>query len=229
MEEAAKAAPGANEEVSRLPLRALGLKPGMAMQTRRIVEGAKKKESQYFGAIEGKGVMVGPLGSEGAKTELEEGEVCVVRGFTGQYEYSFLTKVLQTFEKPFAYALLSYPAQVDARLVRQSMRIQCAWPSTVSVPAADGSLLAQGVTLIDLSTSGAMIKAASALAAIGTPIQITLSVVVDKAPLDLCLAASICHNNRASYEDAYFVGLAFKSLTPHDKLVLSYLTQSPQP
>ena len=216
------------ENVNRLPLRSLGLKPGMAMQTRRIVEGATKKESQYFGAIEGKGVMVGPLGSEGAKTELEEGEVCVVRGFTGQYEYSFLTKVLQTFEKPFAYALLSYPAEVDARLVRQSMRIHCSWPSTVSVPAADGSQSTQDVKLIDLSTSGAMIKAATQVAAIGANIQITMSVLVDKAPQHLRLSVSVCHNNRARDEDAYFVGLAFKSLTQQDKLVLSYLTQTPQ-
>jgi hypothetical protein len=223
MDEAAKPV----EEVSRLPLRALGLKPGMALQTRRIVEGAKKRESQYFGAIEGKGIMVGPLGAEGAKTELEAGEVCVVRGFTGQYEYSFLSKVLQTFEKPFAYALLAYPAQVDARLVRQSMRIQCSWPSKLGVPAADGRLVSQDVSLIDLSTSGAMVKATNAVAAMGSTIALTLSVQVDKSPLDLCLSASICHNNRATYEDAFFVGLCFKSLTPHDKLVLSYLTQTP--
>jgi hypothetical protein len=223
MDEAAKPI----EEVSRLPLRSLGLKPGMALQTRRIVEGAKKRESQYFGAIEGKGVMVGPLGAEGAKTELEAGEVCVVRGFTGQYEYSFLSKVLQTFEKPFAYALLAYPAQVDARLVRQSMRIKCSWPSRVAVPSANGSVLTHDVTLIDLSTSGAMIKAGNAVAAIGASIQLTLSVEIDKAPLDLCLSANVCHNNRASYEDAYFVGLSFKGLTSHDKLVLSYLTQVP--
>lgn len=215
------------EEVSRLPLRSLGLKPGMAVQTRRIVEGAKKKESQYFGAIEGKGVMVGPLGSEGAKTELEAGEVCVVRGFTGQYEYSFLTKVLQTFEKPFAYALLAYPAQVDAKLVRQSMRIQCSWPSKLSLPGASGKLDSQDVTLIDLSGSGAMVKASNQIAAIGTNAELTLSVQVDKAPLDLCISVAICHNNRASYEDAYFVGLAFKNLSHHDKLVLSYLTQNP--
>jgi hypothetical protein len=212
-------------EVNRLSLRSLGLKPGMAMQTRRLAQGASKKESQYFGAIEGKGVMVGPLGSEGAKTELVEGEVCVVRGFTGQYEYSFLSKVLQTFEKPFAYALLAYPAQVDARLVRQSMRTKCAWPATVSVPPPHGNAQTTAVELIDLSDSGAMIKATHSLAAMGTGIQLTLSVQVDKAPLELHLKASVCHNNRATYEDAYFIGMAFKGLTPHDKLVLSYLTQ----
>jgi c-di-GMP-binding flagellar brake protein YcgR len=216
------------DEVNRLPLRALGLRPGMAMQTRRIVEGAKKKESQYFGAIEGKGVMVGPLGSEGAKTELEEGEVCVVRGFTGQYEYSFLTKVLQTFEQPFAYALLAYPAQVDARLVRQSMRIKCSWPSTLLLPGADGALRNEDVTLIDLSVGGAMVKAAGNLTAIGADVQLRLAVQVEQSAMDLNLNASVCHNNRASYEDAYFVGMAFKGLSAQDKLVLSYLTQGPQ-
>jgi c-di-GMP-binding flagellar brake protein YcgR len=216
------------EDVSRLPLRALGLKPGMAMQTRRIVEGATKKESQYFGAIEGKGVMVGPLGSEGAKTGLTEGEVCVVRGFTGQYEYSFLSKVLQTFEKPFAYALLAYPALVDARLVRKSMRIKCSWPCAVLLPQPSGSLRNEDVTLVDLSVGGAMIKAASNLTAIGANVQLRMAVQVEQSAMDVTLNASVCHNNRATYEDAYFVGMAFKGLTAQDKLVLNYLTQGPQ-
>ena len=195
----------------------------MALQTRRLVEGASKKESQYFGAIEGKGVMVGPLGADGDQTGLTEGEVCVVRGFTGQYEYSFLSKVLQTFEKPFVYALLAYPAQVDAKLVRQSMRIKTSWPATV-----DGPQGTHQANLIDISMSGAMIKAIASPATIGQEIALTLDIKVDEAPMQLRLTASVCHNNKASYEDAYFVGLAFKNLTPQDKLVLNYMTQGPQ-
>jgi hypothetical protein len=87
-----------------MPLKALGLRTGMALQIRRLVEGTSKKESQFFGAIEGKGVMVGPLGSDSDQTGLEAGEICVVRGFTGQYEFSFVSKVLQAFEKPLVYA-----------------------------------------------------------------------------------------------------------------------------
>jgi len=60
-----------NAAVSALPLRALRLRSGMALQTLRIVEGAAKKESLFLAAIEGKGVMVGPVGPDGAKTELE--------------------------------------------------------------------------------------------------------------------------------------------------------------
>ena len=216
-----------SEQVLRMPLKSLGLKPGMALQTRRLVEGASKKESQYFGAIEGKGVMVGPLGAEGASTGLDEGEVCVVRGFTGQYEYSFLTKVLQTFEKPFAYALLAYPAQVDARRVRQSMRTKTSWPSKVSLPSPTGGSQNNPftVTLIDISASGAMISTNSPLATIGSPLELTLDVVVDDAPATLRLNATICHNNRGEHDGVYFIGMAFRQLSQQDKLLLHYLTQ----
>jgi len=220
----------ASATVSRLPLRALGLRTGMALQTRRLVEGASKKESQYFGAIEGKGVMVGPLGPDGVKTELEEGEICVVRGFTGQYEFSFLSKVLQTFQKPFAYALLAYPAQVDATLVRQSMRTKTTWPTTVEVPGTDAQPGSgpRDAMLVDISLQGAMVKTDSALATVGDVVTLGLDVIFDNTPVQLNLSASICHNNRASHEDAFYIGLAFKNLTQHDKLVLHFVTQAPQ-
>lgn len=215
--------------VSRMPLKALGLRTGMALQTRRLVEGASKKESQFFGAIESKGVMVGPMGPEGVKTELEEGEICVVRGFTGQYEFSFLSKVLQTFQKPFAYALLAYPAQVDATLVRQSMRTKTSWPTTVQVPAKNDIPETEplSTTLVDISMQGAMIKTDSALATVGDKVNLCIEVNFDNAPVNLKVAASICHNNRSLKDDSYYIGLAFINLTQHDKLLLNFATQSP--
>lgn len=217
-------------DVSRLPLKALGLRTGMALQTRRLVEGASKKESQFFGAIEGKGVMVGPMGPDGVSTELDEGEICVVRGFTGQYEFSFLSKVLQTFQKPFVYALLAYPAQVDARLVRQSMRTKVSWPTTVqTVPKDDPSaIVTLKADLVDISMHGAMIKTDTAPATVGEMVTLVMTVTFDDTPVVLNLVASICHNNRGSRDSAYYVGLAFRNLTQHDKLVLNFVTQTPQ-
>lgn len=215
------------DEVARLPLRALGLKPGMAMQTRRLADGASKREAQYFGGIEGKGVMVGPMGPDSEPTELRVGDICLVRGFTGQYEYAFPSKVLQTFDKPFAYALLAYPTQVDAKLVRQSMRVKRSCPCSVSKIQTDGRTETIAVTLIDISPGGAMFKTETSLAVIGSTLQLTLHVPVDGSPVALNLTATVCHSNRANYEEAYFLGLAFKGLTQSDKLVLSYLSQNP--
>lgn len=222
--------PAAAPDVNRIPLKALGLRTGMALQTRRLAEGASKKEAQFYGAIDGKGVMVGPLGPDGVKTELDEGDICIVRGFTGQYEFSFLSTVLQTFQKSFAYALLAYPAQVDATLVRQSMRTKTSWPSTVQVPPKNGSADAglQEAALVDISLQGAMIKISSSLATVGDMVTLNMSVTFDNAPLQLHLAASICHNNRGANDASYYIGLAFKNLTQHDKLVLHFVTQAPQ-
>ncbi len=229
----------APENVARLPFKSLGMRTGMALQTRRLVEGASKKESQFYGAIEGKGVMVGPMGPDGVKTELEEGEVCVVRGFTGQHEFSFLSKVLQTFEKPFAYALLAYPALVDARTVRQSLRTKTSWPTRVTLsaamdaPANTPTGIAAGsthnVSLLDLSLQGAMVEASSALGAIGDVLALHMAVQVDGAPASLEVAARICHNNKSRSGAAYCIGLAFKDTTQHDKLLLHYLTHNAQP
>ena len=220
----------APEAVARLSFKALGMRTGMALQTRRLVEGASKKESQFFGAIESKGVMVGPMGPDGVKTELEEGEVCVVRGFTGQYEFSFLSKVLQTFEQPFAYALLAYPTQVDARMVRQSLRTRTSWPTQVGAPGAEAAVdqSLQTVKLLDLSLQGAMVEAPSALGAIGDIIPLKMQVTVDGAPAVLGVKARICHNNKSSAVSGFLVGLAFKDLTQQDKLLLHFLTQTAQ-
>ncbi len=212
------------ETVQRLPLKALGLRSGMALQTRRLVEGTSKTEAQFFGAIEGKGVMVGPAGSEATQTGLEQGEVCVVRGFTGQHEFSFISKVLQTFETPFAYALLAYPALVDTKQVRQSLRTKVSWPASV-LYAGTGER--RNVILVDLSPQGAMIRSATPLGAVGDTISLRLDGRIDEAGITLELHAAICHHSRPPGHESYIAGMAFKSLTRDDKLALHYLTQSP--
>ena len=211
-------------DIDRMPLKSMGLKPGMALQTRRLVAGATKKESQYYGAIEGKGVMVAPLGVD-SSTELNAGEVCVVRGFTGQYEFSFLSKVLQTFEKPFVYALLAYPAQVDARKVRQSMRTRVSWPCNATLIGKPQEPALQ-VNLVDLSPFGAMIRSQAPFGAIGEALLLEIHAELDQSALQLVVRANICHNNRSNDDDGYLIGMAFTGLNPEDKQLLTHLTQS---
>lgn len=211
------------QDVVKTLLKDLGLRPGIALQVRRLVEGESKKEAQLFGAIENRGIMVGPQGPEGENTGLTEGDVCIVRGFTGQHEFSFVSKVLQTYEKPFVYALLAYPSHVDARQVRQSMRTKTSWPVTVQV----GELNQTG-QLLDISLQGAMISTPTQVAAVGKVINLSIHCVVENEPSKLSLKASVCHNNRAPDDLAYFTGMAFHGLSQQDKLVLHYLTKVPK-
>jgi hypothetical protein len=218
------------ELVERLPLKLLGLRTGMALQTRRLVKGATKAEAQFYGAIESKGVMVGPLGPDGQSTGLTEGEVCVVRGFTGQLEFSFISKVLQTFEKPFAYAHLADPPQVDCRAVRQSLRTATSWPCQLwtGEPSGIAELAAVDGQLVDISMAGAMVKAPSPVGPIGGAITLTISAEIEGEPLPITVAARICHNNPAGEDGQFCIGMAFGATTQQAKLALHYLTQTPR-
>lgn len=219
MNQAANQAP--QDTVQQISLKSLSLRTGIALQVRRLADGASKKEAQLFGAIENRGVMVGPQGPEGEDTSLTEGDVCIVRGFTGQHEFSFVSKVLQTFDKPFVYALLAYPTKVDARQVRQSMRTKTSWPVT-----AQASELGLDGQLLDISLQGAMISTSRALAAVGKVISIRIAAVVDGEPAPLTLKATVCHSHKAADSDTHFTGMAFHGLSQQDKLVLHYVTKT---
>ena len=215
--------PHSSQPTQRLPLKQLGLRAGMALQTRRLVEGTSKQESPDIGAIESKGVMVGPIGADAEQTGLTAGEVCVVRGFTGQYEFSFLSKVLQTFEKPFVYALLAYPAMVDAQLVRQSMRVRMHWPTVVST----AQQVQTAATLIDLSTAGAMLTTPEPIGAVGEEVTLRMQLDVEGTAGALQRRARICHTHRLPADNSACAGVAFVGASVQDKMALGYVTQSP--
>jgi len=201
------------------------LRAGMALQTKRLVQGSTLKDAQFLATIESKGVMVGPVGPEGMSTGLEVGEVCIVRGFTGQHEFYFLSTVLQTFEKPFVYALLSYPKLVDARQVRQSMRIATSIAAQLRVPG-QSAVLAQEATLIDISTAGAMVRISTSQVVVGLGVNLAFSVEFEDSPVNLDLSGVVCHSHNAPEQGGHLVGMSFTGLTRQDKLMLHYITES---
>ena len=208
--------------VQQISLKALKLRPGQALQTQSPEAGSPKEEAQFLAGIENKGVMVGPYQS-GMKCTLELDAYYFVSGFNGQYDFSFLSRVLQVFEKPFPYALMSYPAMVDARLVRRAMRMKTSHPATVTV---SGSKDALSVTLVDISHCGAMVHSVNALGNVGSELDLAFSVDFEGEPTDLQLPAMICHTTKSGDGESVNVGLAFKLLSKSDKLLLYFLAQT---
>ena len=106
-------------EFGEISLRALKLRPGMFLQTQRMEKNSPNYEAQFLGVIEGKCIMVVPVGTFSIKTGMKAGDTFVIRGFTGQYDFYFTSKVIQafdfTFREPcYAYAVLSWPEAVEA-------------------------------------------------------------------------------------------------------------------
>ena len=207
----------------RASFTSLDLKPGMAMQTQRLIEGAPKQESQYFGVIAGQGVMVRPVGETTPRSLLSPGDICMVRGFSGRYEYSFLSEVLHIAQEPCTYAVLSHPPYVEARTVRQSLRAKAAWPTRVK-PA--GAARWNVVDMVDIGTGGAMVQSESLTVSVGALVDVQLELMVDHQALTLQLQAMVKHSSPSPLGKARFFGLEFMTPSTQDFLALYYVTQS---
>ena len=207
----------------RASFTSLDLKPGMAMQTQRLIEGAPKQESQYFGVIAGQGVMVRPVGETTPRSLLSPGDICMVRGFSGRYEYSFLSEVLHIAQEPCTYAVLSHPPYVEARTVRQSLRAKAAWPTRVK-PA--GAARWNVVEMVDIGTGGAMVQSESLNVQVGAQVDVQLELMVEHQALTLQLQAMVKHTSPSPLGKARFFGLEFMVPSTQDFLALYYVTQS---
>ncbi|MFZ5521319.1 MAG: PilZ domain-containing protein [Pseudomonadota bacterium] len=205
-----------------LDLRSLRLRAGLALQV--ALAGAAdpaQPDLQFLAAISGKGVMVGPAAEAAAAgaappaLTLKPGQEVLVRGFTGQHDFSFATRVLQTFVDPFAYALLAYPAQVQARQVRQAPRLRTAVPAQVQSFGADPV----PATVVDLSPHGALLHTAQPLGRPDDLITLTLHAVVGDRRLDVLLHARIRHTQSAGTGGQH-TGVQFIGVQQQEWLVL---------
>lgn len=204
-------------------LRSLRLRAGLALQVTPAGAGAAdpaQPDLQFLAAISGKGVMVGPAAEAAAAgaappaLTLRPGQDVVVRGFTGQHDFSFAARVLQTFVDPFVYALLAYPAQVQARQVRQAQRLRTALPAQVQAFGTDPV----AATVVDLSPHGALLHTAQPLGRPDDLITLTLHAVVRDRRLDVLLHARIRHVQPGG--DGQHSGVQFIGVQQQEWLVL---------
>ena len=206
---------GALLEVS---LKTLRLRPGLMLKFQRMREGATVHEAKFVAAIEGKGVMLAPSGTDSLKTEIVIGEEYLIQGFTGQSDFSFTAPALNVFKAPFAHALFAYPATATAKKVRKSMRMKTALPATIS-PCGQNSPLE--VSIIDLSVAGAMILSPRSLGVIGSLVDLAFPIKFDDVHSQLNIVAKLCHNTPAD-NDGRKIGLSFENLSREHKLLLGY-------
>jgi len=201
-------------------LRTLKLRPGMFLQSQRMEKNSPTYESQYLGVIEDKCIMVVPVGTFSIKTGMKAGETFVIRGFTGQYDFHFVSRVIQafdfTFREPYyAYAVLSWPEAVQARKVRNALRIRTSLPATLT-GVADRRV--QPVTLVDLSADGALVRSHDSAGGVGDLVSLEFSMGEDGALSYVVAVARICHVHVG--DDGCLNGLLFEQISPADRMLI---------
>lgn len=203
-----------------LTLNELGVLPGLILQTRKHTTGTMKKNLQFIGAMNGKGILVAPTKSDQGAFVLAAGETCVIQGFTGRYEFSFLGTVLQTFEKPYVYALIEYPRRIDSVMVRQSLRVQASWPAVLS--ALDNSNETHDAMMEDLSIQGAKIRT-SFKPSENSKMCLTINAALDDETLKVQVNCSVRYISKIEDEEAYHLGLVFDNISQPEKMAINYL------
>jgi c-di-GMP-binding flagellar brake protein YcgR len=208
-----------------MPLKLLKLRAGLFLQAQRLdnqrlVGAAPIYEAQYLGGIEGKALFLVPVGTFSIKTGMKAGDVFAVRGFTGVYDFQFEAKVIQAFdftfrEPAYAYAVLEYPQTVQARKVRNSLRIRTQIAATATPrngqPPCDA-------TLLDLSVDGALLRCPVDLGWVGELAHIAFSIGSDEDLAYIEALVRICH--KRIDDEGVLVGLLFENLNERDKLRL---------
>ena len=207
-------------EFTQVSLRSLKLRAGMFIQA----EGGgdnRKYEMHYLGMIEGKCLMIVPVGDFSMLFGMKAGEKYQIRGFNGQYDYRFDATVIQAFDFTFkvpkyAYAVLTYPEIVEARKVRNSQRIKTALPAIATPHGADTPL---EVTVLDLSVEGALIRSQTRLGSNGDLVRLDFS-TASETPVHLLTLARICHAPELRGEEGYLAGVLFENISPNARVTL---------
>ena len=209
-------------EYLELSLRSLRLRPGIDLQAKGIGKGALNYQTQFLGVIEGKCLMIVPVGLASLKFGMQSGEKYEIYGFTGQHDFHFTSTVLNAFDYTFkspayAYAVLTYPETVTARKVRKAIRIQTDLPALAK---PHGSTEPVPVTVVDVSVDGALVHSASPLGAVGDLVRLDISVDPQSVSPPLLTLARICHNKVDAATGQFLVGLLFESLSTGNRMAL---------
>jgi hypothetical protein len=202
----------------------LALLPGHAFRLHAVAEPGAVHDFQYLGVLEGSGVLIVPVGVASLKVGLKPGLEVMVRGFTGRFDFAFISTVTRVFDftfrdPPVAYALLSYPADVRARQVRRAQRVRVDLAAT-AVPRGEDRRIP--VVVRDLSTAGALLVSDEPPGIEGSELVVHLDIDLDGEHIAVQLPATVVRQGRAE-GDVALTGVLFQDVLANDKLALHYL------
>ena len=183
--------------------------------------GAMHYTVQFIGALQGKGLITSlPVaGNKGAW--MPPGGSYVVRVLSGTHAYAFTSQVLRARASPYPHVHFQYPAVVQARKVRQSLRVSMNLGIEIVDDGGGGNSLP--ATLLDLSMHGARLETAESL--VGDQVQLTLPIKLDEADNSLRLRARVRNlkgKGESGMGQPLRLGVEFEKLEKPDALLLHY-------
>lgn len=169
-----------------------------------------------------------PTGND-ALVVAHEGDKLTIRVFSGVSVCWFSCTIMRIFARPLSYMHLSFPTRIEGTRLRAAMRVKV--DITAQIAAPQSAMAPAPVALINLSSSGALIKSPTQLPA-DLP-TVNLSFTVNQPDgnhwIDITTRATIQNmnaDNSAPDEqtETFTYGLQFIDLDPMHQVMLQNLT-----
>lgn len=155
---------------------------------------------------------------------IREGQRFAVRLLSGNAIMAFTVSVLRSCGRPYPYLHLSYPKELQAITVRKAQRVNFHTNATVKAcKPTDGGSDAVSVVLEDLSTTGALIIAPSALVEVKDLLSVSmcLEVAGQAEDLDLiCVVRNVRQRESSDDKKQYLHGVEFKFADRQESIML---------
>jgi len=184
--------------------------PSNVSQERQIV--------RLIGYVDRKCLLVSAPGGTATGKSLIEGDRIGVRIFSGQGAFGFTCYLDRIIRLPFEYLHLSFPTEIQGLLIRKAPRVK----TEIGVSVGTASAKVEAV-VANLSATGMLISAGTALGAKGDEITIAMPLALYDVKTDLNLKARIRAVGSAPAEgggERHQVGVELVELRPEETLIL---------
>lgn len=177
---------------------------------------------KLIGYVPGATVLITtPVGDNGLRLQLMEGEDVVVRSFSGQNVFGFLATIERICKIPYDYLHMSYPAEVRGVVIRKSQRVKTNIIATVQNNSPEGPREQMPGLITNLSADGAAVDARRELGKKGSELtlvfRITLHSVEAYLKVKVLVRAVLEHDTNA---ELIRHGVEFLDRQPNDNVIL---------
>jgi len=190
------------------------------------LNGSNQSERYYvrvIGYLAGKSIITTAPVLDGKLLSLHIGEEFAVRLVSGNSVQAFLSGLLKKTTAPYPYIHLSYPSELESKIIRKAQRINTSVIASVQNQQPDKEhIKTKSAVINNISSAGALIVTTEELGEINDMITISvkLNVAGDDKYLDISAIIRRCLEKTDSDDDKNSYGVEFQLADEKEKLLL---------
>lgn len=203
----------------------LNLSVGDALQLQYYPCKANDLERFYvrvIGFSTGQSIITSMPTDQGKALSVSENQIFAVRLLSGNSVQAFVSTIIKKSVTPYRYIHLSYPKELESKIVRQAQRASTKIIATVqNEEEGKSDVKTKSALICDMSTAGALIESTEEIGEVGDTITATAKIKVadmeDYVTLSAIIRRIIPKNEG---EDKFKYGVQFQELEDRDKLTI---------